>query len=51
MPQMSPTNWMILYVWFTLLFMMIIILNYYFFLYKPPKMIIKYKKITSHWKW
>nr|AFQ62269.1 ATP synthase F0 subunit 8 [Haliplus flavicollis] len=53
MPQMAPMNWLILYFFFTILFLMFNFMNYYMFLIK--NIMIKNKKIIENkkmiWKW
>nr|QTC08204.1 ATP synthase F0 subunit 8 [Parachauliodes yanbaru] len=52
MPQMAPLNWLILFMFFTILFMIFNIMNYY--IYTPsltsfPKINLKNYSLT--WKW
>nr|ARH54315.1 ATP synthase F0 subunit 8 [Curculionidae sp. 6 AH-2016] len=50
MPQMSPLNWLSMYIYFYLLFLLLMIINYYLFLYKPKTH--KFKKLSKiNWKW
>nr|AXS65242.1 ATP synthase F0 subunit 8 [Curculionoidea sp. 17 KM-2017] len=51
MPQMSPLNWLSLYILFSLIFLMLIIFNYYMFIYTPKFFSIKNKKLNINWKW
>nr|WIL79813.1 ATP synthase F0 subunit 8 [Callimerus nigroapicalis] len=51
MPQMSPLNWVSLFIYFSLIFMMINSMNYFFVTYsfssKTKKLILK----KINWKW
>nr|WIL79877.1 ATP synthase F0 subunit 8 [Tillus discoidalis]WIL79903.1 ATP synthase F0 subunit 8 [Opilo sinensis] len=51
MPQMSPLNWVSLFISFTIIFMLINSMNYFFINYnfKINKENIKLSKIN--WKW
>nr|ALO71012.1 ATP synthase F0 subunit 8 [Pselaphinae sp. 1 EF-2015] len=51
MPQMSPLNWMILYIMFLLIFFMFNILNYYFINYNFSYKMSNIKKYVYNWKW
>nr|ARH53756.1 ATP synthase F0 subunit 8 [Carpelimus fuliginosus] len=51
MPQMSPLNWLILFMFFIIIFMMFNMLNYFNFFYKPSKTLQNIKKFPSNWKW
>nr|YP_009906689.1 ATP synthase F0 subunit 8 [Elaeidobius kamerunicus]QLI52332.1 ATP synthase subunit 8 [Elaeidobius kamerunicus] len=51
MPQMSPLNWLSMYMLFTLLFILSVIINYYMFLYTPKMQIKAVEKKTINWKW
>nr|AXS66403.1 ATP synthase F0 subunit 8 [Cucujoidea sp. 17 KM-2017] len=51
MPQMAPLSWLILFFYFTLIFILYNILNYYLFLYQPKKFLSKTKKLSIFWKW
>nr|QRV62806.1 ATP synthase F0 subunit 8 [Neoporus sp. NHM-IR594] len=52
MPQMAPMNWIILYIFFSFMFIMFNFVNFYLFLIKN-----KYNQITDmkinlfSWKW
>nr|UOU84944.1 ATP synthase F0 subunit 8 [Platypalpus candicans] len=52
MPQMSPLNWLMLFIMFTIIFIMFCMLNYYSFLqqshYQSQKTI---NKSSMNWKW
>nr|AND96181.1 ATP synthase F0 subunit 8 [Eurysternus foedus] len=50
MPQMSPINWLELYILFCLIFMLFNIMNYFVFNYKIKKPITK-KPFKLNWKW
>nr|UFZ13807.1 ATP synthase F0 subunit 8 [Neochauliodes bachmanus] len=52
MPQMAPLNWLILFIFFTILFIMFNIMNY--FMTSPtPKLSSSYnlKNYPLTWKW
>nr|AXS66103.1 ATP synthase F0 subunit 8 [Cucujoidea sp. 46 KM-2017] len=51
MPQMAPLSWLILFIYFTLIFILYNILNYYLFLYQPKKITLKKNNLSIHWKW
>nr|YP_010166598.1 ATP synthase F0 subunit 8 [Hydroporus analis]QRV62689.1 ATP synthase F0 subunit 8 [Hydroporus analis] len=52
MPQMAPMNWLILYIFFSLIFIMFNFLNYYLFLInKKNNNINKLLKKSFNWKW
>nr|ALO70442.1 ATP synthase F0 subunit 8 [Carpelimus bilineatus] len=51
MPQMSPLNWLMLFIIFIIIFMMFNSLNYFNFFYKPSKTQQLKKKIHFNWKW
>nr|QRM17300.1 ATP synthase F0 subunit 8 [Cordylepherus sp. YY-2021] len=52
MPQMSPLNWLILFIFFSLIFIFINMLNYFILNYKYSKK-NNLKKINNklNWKW
>nr|YP_009691903.1 ATP synthase F0 subunit 8 [Thermistis croceocincta]QEG58709.1 ATP synthase F0 subunit 8 [Thermistis croceocincta] len=51
MPQMAPLNWLMLFLFFTIIFFLYIILNYYSSSYIPKsKKNIKIP-LTLNWKW
>nr|AOY39945.1 ATP synthase F0 subunit 8 [Curculionidae sp. BMNH 1040049] len=50
MPQMSPLNWIFLFIFFSSLFMLFSIMNYFTPTYKPSPS--KYNKMYIYpWKW
>nr|QTC08178.1 ATP synthase F0 subunit 8 [Parachauliodes rastellus] len=52
MPQMAPLNWLILFIFFTLLFIIFNIMNYY--IYTPTlssSSKINLKNYSLTWKW
>nr|YP_006576020.1 ATP synthase F0 subunit 8 [Sphenophorus sp. BYU-CO246]ACZ58547.1 ATP synthase F0 subunit 8 [Sphenophorus sp. BYU-CO246] len=51
MPQMSPLNWMSLYILFIFVFLIFNIINYFLFLYSPNQNKNFKKKILFNWKW
>nr|QNP10113.1 ATP synthase F0 subunit 8 [Ochthebius colveranus] len=52
MPQMMPLNWLMLFFFFSLVFMMINSLNYFSFLYQyPSKKSLNFKMLKINWKW
>nr|QNG56213.1 ATP synthase F0 subunit 8 [Pediacus sp. MJ-2020] len=51
MPQMAPLNWLILFFYFSLIFIMFNSLNYFSFKYKIKKSIMKKKMFNPNWKW
>nr|YP_010632182.1 ATP synthase F0 subunit 8 [Cybister brevis]WBP62296.1 ATP synthase F0 subunit 8 [Cybister brevis] len=53
MPQMAPMSWLLLYIFFSLIFIIINILNYYNFLKYPSQenQTIKIKTNKLNWKW
>nr|APX40905.1 ATP synthase F0 subunit 8 [Plateumaris sericea] len=51
MPQMSPLNWMMLFIYFLLIFMIFNIMNYYKTkMFNKKINIIKYP-MKINWKW
>nr|ARH54876.1 ATP synthase F0 subunit 8 [Brachypterolus vestitus] len=51
MPQMAPLNWLILFIYFTIVFLMFNSVNYFSFLYKPKTKTPSKNKIKFNWKW
>nr|AXS65613.1 ATP synthase F0 subunit 8 [Cucujoidea sp. 43 KM-2017] len=51
MPQMAPLNWLMLFFYFTMIFIIFNILNYYMFLYQVKKETFKKSKFQINWKW
>nr|YP_009441932.1 ATP synthase F0 subunit 8 [Pityophthorus pubescens]AOY40153.1 ATP synthase F0 subunit 8 [Pityophthorus pubescens] len=51
MPQMSPLNWTLLYLFFMALFLLTITANYYIFLYKSQNKYSYKMKNLINWKW
>nr|QTC08126.1 ATP synthase F0 subunit 8 [Parachauliodes buchi] len=52
MPQMAPLNWLILFIFFTILFIIFNIMNYYIYspnLNSTSKLNLKNYSLT--WKW
>nr|YP_010998221.1 ATP synthase F0 subunit 8 [Penthetria simplicipes]WPM86378.1 ATP synthase F0 subunit 8 [Penthetria simplicipes] len=52
MPQMSPMNWMFLFIFFFIIFLMFNMLNYFSFF--QPKMFLNkntFLKNSLNWKW
>nr|YP_009971737.1 ATP synthase F0 subunit 8 [Platisus moerosus]QNG56447.1 ATP synthase F0 subunit 8 [Platisus moerosus] len=51
MPQMSPLSWLMLFFFFSIIFIMYNIFNYFSFIY-PIKISKTFKsKIQINWKW
>nr|YP_010166728.1 ATP synthase F0 subunit 8 [Oreodytes scitulus]QRV62832.1 ATP synthase F0 subunit 8 [Oreodytes scitulus] len=52
MPQMAPMNWLLLYIFFSVIFIMFNFMNYYSFLiYKKINFFKKSSKKNLYWKW
>nr|AOY39334.1 ATP synthase F0 subunit 8 [Uleiota sp. BMNH 833935] len=51
MPQMAPMNWLILYMFFSLIFLYINCLNFYMFSYSNKSYFNTKKKSLINWKW
>nr|QRW36400.1 ATP synthase F0 subunit 8 [Sanfilippodytes adelardi] len=52
MPQMAPMNWLILYMFFSMVFILFNFMNYYMFISESK--LNNIKKISSkslNWKW
>nr|YP_009271875.1 ATP synthase F0 subunit 8 [Xylotrechus grayii]AIW58309.1 ATP synthase F0 subunit 8 [Xylotrechus grayii] len=51
MPQMAPLNWLLLFIFFTSMFMIFNVMNFYSFSYKPKEKKSEKTKINLNWKW
>nr|AXS66409.1 ATP synthase F0 subunit 8 [Chrysomeloidea sp. 2 KM-2017] len=51
MPQMAPLNWLILFLFFSLVFIVFNTVNYYSFLYSTKSEKSKKKILKLNWKW
>nr|YP_009409206.1 ATP synthase F0 subunit 8 [Archichauliodes deceptor]AOX48539.1 ATP synthase F0 subunit 8 [Archichauliodes deceptor] len=52
MPQMSPLNWLILFLFFSMIFIIFNILNYFILNYSNPSMTEKsFSFKPLNWKW
>nr|AXS65292.1 ATP synthase F0 subunit 8 [Histeroidea sp. 5 KM-2017] len=51
MPQMAPLSWVILFIYFTLIFICLNINNYTTFLYPSNKSTSIYSLTSKNWKW
>nr|UOR16936.1 ATP synthase F0 subunit 8 [Aplomya sp.] len=54
MPQMSPINWLSLFIIFTITFMIFSLMNYYLYTPNMPKSKLMNKnflKNSMNWKW
>nr|YP_010398604.1 ATP synthase F0 subunit 8 [Dendroctonus rufipennis]UQK95002.1 ATP synthase F0 subunit 8 [Dendroctonus rufipennis] len=51
MPQMAPLSWLILYIFFSSLFLMAMILSYFNFYYMTKKNKITPVNTCIDWKW
>nr|YP_009860224.1 ATP synthase subunit 8 [Neoplocaederus obesus]QKW88541.1 ATP synthase subunit 8 [Neoplocaederus obesus] len=51
MPQMAPLNWLVLFLFFTLVFIIFNTINYYSFLYSIKKESSKKTELKYNWKW
>nr|WIL79826.1 ATP synthase F0 subunit 8 [Clerus klapperichi]WIL79864.1 ATP synthase F0 subunit 8 [Clerus dealbatus] len=51
MPQMSPLNWVSLFISFSIIFLMINSMNYFFFTYNSKKNLKSFKLNKITWKW
>nr|AXS64991.1 ATP synthase F0 subunit 8 [Cerambycidae sp. 2 KM-2017] len=51
MPQMAPLNWLILFIYFTMIFLLFNVINYYSFLYKVKSIKKSSKNTPFNWKW
>nr|ANJ70506.1 ATP synthase F0 subunit 8 [Hygrotus inaequalis] len=54
MPQMAPMNWLMLYMFFSAMFIMFNFMNYYLFLIKSKNIKTNHMKLNPilySWKW
>nr|YP_010890846.1 ATP synthase F0 subunit 8 [Ceriagrion auranticum]WJK72283.1 ATP synthase F0 subunit 8 [Ceriagrion auranticum] len=53
MPQMAPMSWMMLFTFFTMMFIIIMTMNYYIYIPKMEKMEKEdiFSNKTMNWKW
>nr|QNG56200.1 ATP synthase F0 subunit 8 [Pediacus taiwanensis] len=51
MPQMAPLNWLMLFFFFSFIFIMFNSLNYFSFKYKIKKIHSIKKPMNINWKW
>nr|QNE85853.1 ATP synthase F0 subunit 8 [Platypalpus cursitans] len=53
MPQMSPLNWLMLFILFTIIFIMFCMINYFSFLQQIPQSqkTMMITKSSMNWKW
>nr|WIL79942.1 ATP synthase F0 subunit 8 [Tenerus flavicollis] len=51
MPQMSPMNWILLFLFFTMFFLLINSLNYFMNNSNSPKTLKTSFKKSINWKW
>nr|WKU83789.1 ATP synthase F0 subunit 8 [Asarkina ericetorum] len=53
MPQMAPISWLLLFFFFSLIFIMFNMLNYFIYypLINKSKMTKKINLMNLHWKW
>nr|WIL79955.1 ATP synthase F0 subunit 8 [Tenerus hilleri] len=51
MPQMSPMNWIILFIFFTVFFLLINSTNYFINNFNSPKIQKTSIKKSINWKW
>nr|AXS66341.1 ATP synthase F0 subunit 8 [Staphylinoidea sp. 6 KM-2017] len=51
MPQMAPMNWLILFIYFTLIFLLFNSMNYFSFIYPQKNSFKKKIKLNLNWKW
>nr|YP_010373213.1 ATP synthase F0 subunit 8 [Dicerca corrugata]UPI13487.1 ATP synthase F0 subunit 8 [Dicerca corrugata] len=51
MPQMSPMNWLPLFILFSIIFILFIILNFFNTVYPNPLLKSEKSKININWKW
>nr|UFZ13794.1 ATP synthase F0 subunit 8 [Anachauliodes laboissierei] len=52
MPQMAPLSWILLFLFFTIMFIIFNMMNYY--IYSPKNLdsnLNKLNKFTNNWKW
>nr|UFZ13128.1 ATP synthase F0 subunit 8 [Ctenochauliodes yangi] len=52
MPQMAPLNWLILFIFFTLMFIIFNMMNYFITNYSLPSLTkMNLSKTPLNWKW
>nr|ARH55067.1 ATP synthase F0 subunit 8 [Lordithon exoletus] len=51
MPQMAPMNWLMLFLYFTILFLLFNSINYFSFSYTPQSYKLNLKNKLINWKW
>nr|ALO76971.1 ATP synthase F0 subunit 8 [Malachiinae sp. GENSP01] len=51
MPQMSPLNWILLLLFFSIIFIMINMINYFIMKYQNKNIKTLSKKEMNFWKW
>nr|YP_009073572.1 ATP synthase F0 subunit 8 [Aeolesthes oenochrous]BAP59122.1 ATP synthase F0 subunit 8 [Aeolesthes oenochrous] len=51
MPQMAPLNWLILFMFFTIIFILFNTVNYYSFMYNVKQKIPIKNTVKFNWKW
>nr|ALO77423.1 ATP synthase F0 subunit 8 [Attagenus hottentotus] len=51
MPQMAPMNWIMLFTFFSIMFLIINSMNYFSFSIMPKKLMNQKSKIKINWKW
>nr|AOY39152.1 ATP synthase F0 subunit 8 [Meropathus sp. BMNH 675618] len=52
MPQMAPMNWILLFMYFTMIFLLFNSMNYFSFKYTNNLNLIPMKKLMNfNWKW
>nr|AXS65211.1 ATP synthase F0 subunit 8 [Chrysomeloidea sp. 4 KM-2017] len=51
MPQMAPINWLILFIFFSMIILIFSTINYFFFSKVPPSIMKSSKKMKFNWMW
>nr|AWN56197.1 ATP synthase F0 subunit 8 [Colaspis sp. DPP-2018]AWN56266.1 ATP synthase F0 subunit 8 [Glena unipennaria] len=51
MPQMSPLNWLILFIFFFFMLIIFCIMNFFSLNYNPNMNKFNMKNIQKNWKW
>nr|ARH53782.1 ATP synthase F0 subunit 8 [Cortodera humeralis] len=51
MPQMAPLNWLVLFIFFSMIFLIFNSLNYFSFNYNIKSKISQKNKLIYNWKW
>nr|QWB85706.1 ATP synthase F0 subunit 8 [Chlorophorus diadema diadema] len=51
MPQMAPLNWLMLFWFFTVIFILFNMMNYYSLNYDPKEVKTAKTKLKFNWKW